>query len=172
MLACHQLPGIKTLGRPGSQPPPNSPQSESTWDLAMPSLANRSNSPEIILEFGGLTPAVMLAIPKSQQFAEKVHAYTFPWSARLDTRTKELIDLMLLIERRFPGPFYPTASKSRRSRSPQVNAPSAKSSTGVLDPPLTRVSSFELAQVFCVSENQRRLSKHCLPKGLEDGCGS
>jgi hypothetical protein len=39
-------------------------------------------------------------------------------------------------------------------------------------PPLTRVSSFELARVLCVSENQKRLSKHWLPMGLEDGCGS
>ena len=41
----------------------------------------------------------MLAIPKAQQFAEKVHAYTFPWEGRLNTRTKDLVDLVLLIER-------------------------------------------------------------------------
>lgn len=52
-----------------------------------------------ILEFAGLPPAVVLAIPRSQQFAEKVHAYTFPWSGRLNTRTKDLVDLVLLIER-------------------------------------------------------------------------
>ena len=52
-----------------------------------------------LLEFAGLTPAVVYAIPKAQQFAEKVHAYTFPWSGRLNTRTKDLVDLVLLIER-------------------------------------------------------------------------
>jgi hypothetical protein len=52
-----------------------------------------------LLEFAGLEPAVVLAIPKPQQFAEKIHAYTFPWSGRLNTRTKDLVDLVLLIER-------------------------------------------------------------------------
>ena len=52
-----------------------------------------------LLDFAGLPPAVVLAIPRSQQFAEKLHAYTFPWSGRLNTRTKDLVDLVLLIER-------------------------------------------------------------------------
>lgn len=52
-----------------------------------------------ILEFAGLAPARVFAIPKPQQFAEKVHAYTFPWQGRLNTRTKDLVDLVLLIER-------------------------------------------------------------------------
>src|SRR5581483_9863657 len=51
-----------------------------------------------------------LAIPKAQQFAEKVHAYTFPWSGRMNTRTKDLVDLVLLIER---GP--PEAGDVRRA---------------------------------------------------------
>lgn len=52
-----------------------------------------------LLEFAGLSRPVVLAIPKPQQFAEKVHAYTFPWEGRLNTRTKDLVDLVLLIER-------------------------------------------------------------------------
>lgn len=52
-----------------------------------------------ILGFAGIEPAVAFAIPRPQQFAEKVHAYTFPWSGRLNTRTKDLVDLVLLIER-------------------------------------------------------------------------
>lgn len=52
-----------------------------------------------ILAFAGIGPATALAIPKAQQFAEKVHAYTFPWSGRVNTRTKDLVDLVLLIER-------------------------------------------------------------------------
>ena len=55
-----------------------------------------------LLEFAGIDPAVALAIPKAQQFAEKIHAYTFPWSGRLNTRTKDLVDLVLLIEREPP----------------------------------------------------------------------
>lgn len=52
-----------------------------------------------LLEFAGLDPATVLAIPRSQQFAEKVHAYSFPWAGRLNTRTKDLVDLVLLVER-------------------------------------------------------------------------
>lgn len=40
-----------------------------------------------------------MVIPAAQQFAEKVHAYTFPWTDRINTRTKDLVDLVLLIER-------------------------------------------------------------------------
>jgi hypothetical protein len=52
-----------------------------------------------LLSFAGIGPASVLAIPKGQQFAEKLHAYTFPWSGRRNTRTKDLVDLVLLIER-------------------------------------------------------------------------
>ena len=51
-----------------------------------------------LLWFAGVGPATVLAISKAQQFAEKLHAYTFPWSGRLNTRTKDLVDLVLLIE--------------------------------------------------------------------------
>ncbi len=57
-----------------------------------------------VLDFAGITPARVLAIPRPQQFAEKAHAYTFPWSGRLNTRTKDLVDLVLLIERGPPDP--------------------------------------------------------------------
>ena len=40
----------------------------------------------------------MLAIPEAQQFAEKVHAYTFPWTDRTNTRSRDLVDIVLLIE--------------------------------------------------------------------------
>src|SRR5690242_20702940 len=33
-----------------------------------------------LLSFAGISPATALAIPRPLQFAEKVHAYTFPWS--------------------------------------------------------------------------------------------
>jgi hypothetical protein len=57
-----------------------------------------------LLDFAGVEPATVLAIPKPQQFAEKVHAYSFPWQGRLNTRTKDLVDLLLLIERGPPDP--------------------------------------------------------------------
>jgi hypothetical protein len=52
-----------------------------------------------LLDFAGVAPATALAIPKPQQFAEKAHAYSFPWQGRQNTRTKDLVDLLLLIER-------------------------------------------------------------------------
>src|SRR5439155_16794622 len=54
------------------------------------------------LEFAGIKTARVLAIPAAQQFAEKVHAYTFPWSGRMNTRSKDLVDLLLLIEQGSP----------------------------------------------------------------------
>jgi hypothetical protein len=57
------------------------------------------------LEFAGIQPAVVLAIPKAQQFAEKIHAYTFRWKDRTNTRTKDLVDLVLFIQTTsLPGP--------------------------------------------------------------------
>lgn len=52
-----------------------------------------------LLAFAGLPPARVRAIPKAQQLAEKVHAYTFPWSDRDNTRSRDLVDMALLIER-------------------------------------------------------------------------
>jgi hypothetical protein len=59
---------------------------------------------EGLLEFAGIGPAQVLAIPCPQQFAEKVHAYTFPWTDRTNTRSKDLVDLVLLIETGPPEP--------------------------------------------------------------------
>jgi len=54
---------------------------------------------EDFLAFAGIAPCHALAIPKAQQFAEKVHAYTYPWTDRANTRVKDLVDMVLLIER-------------------------------------------------------------------------
>ena len=51
-----------------------------------------------LLAFAGIAPGRMLAVPRPQQFAEKIHAYTFPWTDRVNMRTKDLVDLLLLIE--------------------------------------------------------------------------
>jgi len=52
-----------------------------------------------VLGFAGVPPARVRAIPKAQQFAEKLHAYTFQWSDRENTRVKDLVDMVMLIER-------------------------------------------------------------------------
>ncbi len=48
------------------------------------------------LGFAGISPAVMRLIPREQQAAEKLHAYTLPRSAP-NSRAKDLIDLLLLV---------------------------------------------------------------------------
>jgi hypothetical protein len=52
-----------------------------------------------LMGFAGIAPVTVRAIPKAQQFAEKVHAYTVPWTDRENTRSRDLVDLLLLIER-------------------------------------------------------------------------
>jgi len=54
---------------------------------------------EDFFRFAELPPAHAIAIPKAQQFAEKIHAYTYPWTGRLNTRVKDLVDLIVLIQR-------------------------------------------------------------------------
>jgi hypothetical protein len=52
-----------------------------------------------LLDFAGIPPARAVAIPKSQQFAEKIHAYSYSWTDRENNRSKDLVDLVVLIER-------------------------------------------------------------------------
>lgn len=52
-----------------------------------------------LLDFAGISPAIARAISKEQQFAEKIHAHTLTWSDRENTRPKDLVDLVVLIER-------------------------------------------------------------------------
>lgn len=55
-----------------------------------------------LLAFAGLAPAVALAVPRETQFAEKIHAFTRPWDDRVNTRTKDLVDLLLLVQAGLP----------------------------------------------------------------------
>lgn len=56
------------------------------------------------LAFAGIVPGRFRAISLSQQFAEKVHAFTFPWENRENTRVKDLADLVLILEVSHPAP--------------------------------------------------------------------
>ena len=49
------------------------------------------------LGFGGIAPPSLPLISREQQFAEKLHAYSLPRLDRVNTRTKDLIDMVLLI---------------------------------------------------------------------------
>lgn len=52
-----------------------------------------------LLGFAGIGPARVRAIGRPQQFAEKLHAYTHPWGERENRRVKDLVDMVLLVER-------------------------------------------------------------------------
>lgn len=49
------------------------------------------------LEFAGVVRPHFLAVSREQQWAEKFHAYTRPRENRVNTRSKDLVDLVLLI---------------------------------------------------------------------------
>jgi hypothetical protein len=49
------------------------------------------------LGFAGISPIRAAALSPAQQFAEKMHAYTFPRGARTNTRVKDFVDLILLL---------------------------------------------------------------------------
>jgi hypothetical protein len=49
------------------------------------------------LGFGGVAPPSFPVISAEQQFAEKLHAYSLPRIERANTRTKDLIAMVLLI---------------------------------------------------------------------------
>lgn len=51
------------------------------------------------LGFAGIPPVAVPALSVEQHWAEKLHAYTRPRERRINTRVKDLIDLILLIER-------------------------------------------------------------------------
>ena len=51
------------------------------------------------LGFAGVANKPFRAVAPEEQFAEKLHAYTLPRVGRENTRVKDLVDLVLLIER-------------------------------------------------------------------------
>ena len=53
-----------------------------------------------LLSFAGIHPARIAMLPVNQQFAEKIHAYSFP--REQPSRVRDLVDLVLLIENGLP----------------------------------------------------------------------
>ncbi len=49
------------------------------------------------LEFCGISAPIIKMISVSQQVAEKIHAYTLPRGERVNSRVKDLIDMVLLL---------------------------------------------------------------------------
>ena len=56
-----------------------------------------------LFSFAGIEPVFVALLPKDQQFAEKVHSYTFPREIREFSRTKDLVDMVLLIDQGLPA---------------------------------------------------------------------
>jgi hypothetical protein len=50
------------------------------------------------LSFAGIVPSKVPAISREEQFAEKLHAYSLPRQGRPNSRVKDLVDLLLLVE--------------------------------------------------------------------------
>lgn len=58
------------------------------------------------LTFAGIAPRAFRASAISEQFADKIHALTFPWQDRENTRVKDLVDLVLILETSPPDPAF------------------------------------------------------------------
>jgi len=50
------------------------------------------------LGFAGIASPSLYMIPREQQFAEKVHAYTLPRRGAVNSRVRDLVDMVLLIQ--------------------------------------------------------------------------
>lgn len=57
-----------------------------------------------LLDFAGIPRPVIRATSRAQHLAEKVHALTRPFDDRINTRVKDLVDLMLLMDMGLPDP--------------------------------------------------------------------
>ena len=49
-----------------------------------------------------IPPPKVALLPKEQHFAEKIHVYSLPRTTRPNSRTRDLVDLVFLIEEGFP----------------------------------------------------------------------
>jgi hypothetical protein len=56
------------------------------------------------LDFSGIPPKRFRTVSLGQQVAEKIHAFTFPWKDRENTRVKDLLDVVLILEVSPPDP--------------------------------------------------------------------
>lgn len=50
------------------------------------------------LQFAGIASPSLYMIPREQQFAEKLHAYTLPRRGGVNSRVRDLVDMVLLIQ--------------------------------------------------------------------------
>jgi predicted nucleotidyltransferase component of viral defense system len=88
------------------------------------------------LGFAGIPGAKFTAVSPEEQFAEKLHAYTLPRAVRENTRVKDLVDLVLLIERtkldtaRLPRAIRDTFQRRKTHEIPSALTPPPASWSG------------------------------------------
>jgi hypothetical protein len=58
---------------------------------------------EEFFAFAGISPARFRILPIAQQFAEKVHSYTLPRGSGINSRVKDLVDLVLILDKESPA---------------------------------------------------------------------
>lgn len=68
---------------------------------AVVSAPDWEKGPEL-LAFAGIAPANAALLPREQQFAEKVHSFTYPRPEVERSRVKDFVDMVLLIEHGLP----------------------------------------------------------------------
>ena len=79
--------------------------------------------------FAGIASGNFLSVSTEEQFAEKLHAYTLPRAGRENTRVKDLVDLVLLIEQtklntaRLPTAIRETFQRRKTHEVPAILAP-------------------------------------------------
>lgn len=105
------------------------------------------------LGFAGIASAKFLAVAPEEQFAEKLHAYTLPRVGRENTRVKDLVDLVLLIERtKLDAARLPKAIRETFQRRNTHEIPSA-----LIPPPASWFGPFsELAAECSLEPNMEK----------------
>lgn len=61
---------------------------------------------EEFFAFAGIPPARFRILPIAQQFAEKIHSYTLPRRGGINSRVKDLVDLVLILDKDAPAPAF------------------------------------------------------------------
>ena len=106
------------------------------------------------LGFAGIATTPFQAVSPEEQFAEKLHAYTLPRVGRENTRVKDLVDLVLLIERtRMDVARLPKAIRDTFQRRKTHGIPPALAS-----PPASWSKPFSEMAVEC--ELESNMEKH------------
>ena len=91
-----------------------------------------------LLFFADIPIAKIRATSPAQHFAEKVHALTRPFDDRINTRVKDLADIMLLFNRGLPDPPIVKRCVQEVFSARATHASPSK----IGDPPLTWASSY------------------------------